>query len=771
MTFLKASAFAVWLCSVSSSMEHVHAFVPVRSYVLQQQYLAHQPKSTLLSSSLGENDPWEALSSSRQNVNIRPPQPEQQPIDTVAISSQDEKRQADFPSAPQPQPPQPQQVTASMSAPLFASSAAAVASSPTSRRVIFTSDGGMMYQELLSKAVAKPKRLVSYQSNAFQSDGGMMFEDRSGSVPHSQPPPERPVPFMEGAFTQDVGMMYEQSRMLSAEKPLPPRPQQPLLNAFQPDQGMMYEARTQAKSQTMYELPEAPTQERPRTSIFSNDGGMMFSVNVMPRKEKFYEVAQIPQVAKRPTVFSSDGGMMFAARTASRKQVPFETTPVLQAEKRPSVFKSDGGMMFAARKVTSPAPLPPRPVDPIMGAFTPENSSSMMYAVRQVAPEHPTPERPVAPITGIFSKDSGMMFEAKTKAPEPPITKRLVPYRSGVFSADSGMMLEAKTKAPEAAPAKRLVPYRPGVFSSDQGMMFEAKQKKLETPAPKRLVPYRRQAFGNDGGMMYEEQQHEGSRLMLSPKVVDAVQTSGQSFAAFGSNGGINLETKMIAKPVVKNPNPSQALVAPQKNNDSMSFADLSPDKRLYLNPKVADVIETQGQSFAAFSSDGGIQLLTQMTQKPLMKNPAPVISGYQLLSTASDKMSFKLDDRSSSGKRRFFIPPKVAKASETIGQHFAAFSSDGGIQMVTKTRPTMVGPSVVNPMDASFLHYERRTATADFDSDGLQYIQHSSQPGKYLPGSIAAKVETTGQSFASFQSDGGIQKIATSNSTLFWAQ
>ena len=206
-----------------------------------------------------------------------------------------------------------------------------------------------------------------------------------------------------------------------------------------------------------------------------------------------------------------------------------------------------------------------------------------------------------------------------------------------------------------------------------------------------------------------------------------------------------------------------------------MSFGfdqDVSNDRRLYLNPKVADAIETKGQSFASFSSDGGIQLLTQMTRKPLAMNPAPTLSGYQLLSAANDNMSFKLDD--SSVKRRFYIPPQVAKASETIGQHFAAFSSDGGIQMVTKTAPTSVGPNVVNPMDASFLHYERNgVSTADFDSDGLQYVQHKSQSGnrKYLPGSIAEKVETTGQSFAAFESDGGIQKIAKSNSTLFWAQ
>lgn len=433
--------------------------------------------------------------------------------------------------------------------------------------------------------------------------------------------------------------------------------------------------------------------------------------------------------------------------------------------------------MFAARNAASEAPLPPRPVDPVKGAFTPEKGG-MMYAVRQAVPESPTPERPVAHKEGVFSNDSGMMFEAKTKAPEKPATKRLVPYRSGVFSSDSGMMLEAKTKSQEAPSAKRLVPYRAGVFTADQGMMFEAKQKKPEVPAPKRLVPYRQEAFGNDGGMMYQETQGtDASRLMLSPKVIDAVETRGQSFASFGSDGGIHLETQMAKKPVVKNPNPAEDLAEPVVFKDDMSFAfdkDADADKRLYLNPKVADAIETKGQSFASFSSDGGIQLLTQLAQKPLTKNSAPVLSGYQILSAGSDKMSFKLDDSDSSDKQRFYIPPKVAKASETIGQHFAAFSSDGGIQMVTKTAPTSVGPNVVNPMDASFLHYDRNGArTADFDSDGLQYVQHSSQPGnrKYLPAQVAEKVETTGQSFAAFQSDGGIQKIAKADSTLFWAQ
>lgn len=779
MTFLKPAAFIVWLCAASSTgPPHASAFVPIRSFVAQQQIQQnqkHQPTST--SSSQDENDPWETLTSTTKNVNIRPPQPQQQPIDTVAISSQDEKLKADFPAPPQPQTPsQPEQesMSTAMSAPrTFSREAAAVAPiPPTRRKVVFTSDGGMMYQELLPKATTKPKRLVPYQSNTFQQDGGMMFEDRRGSVPRAQSSPERPVPFMEGAFTPDSSMMYEQSFKLTAEKPLPPRPQQPLLNAFQPDQGMMFEARTRTQNQAMYQLPEAETKPEPRSSVFSNDGGMMYAAKLARGKESLYEAKPVPQVQKRPSVFSSDGGMMFAARTVPGKEVPFESQPVPQVQKRPTVFASDGGMMFAARKSYTQAPLPPRLVDPIKGAFTPENGG-MMYAVRQKTPENPTPERPVVPVAGVFSKDSGMMFEAKTKTPDPPTTKRLVPYRSGVFSSDQGMMLEAKTKTPEAPAAKRLVPYRPGVFSSDQGMMFEAKQKKVEVSAPKRLVPYRQEAFGNDGGMMYQEQNSASSRLMLSPKVVDAVETSGQSFASFGSDGGIHMEAKMAEKPVVKNPNPSALLAESPKPNDDMSFAfkDVSPDKRLYLNPKVADAIETKGQSFAAFSSDGGIQMLTQLAQKPLAKNPAPVVLGYQLLAAGSDKMSFKLDRGDSSDKRRFFIPPKVAKASETIGQHFAAFSSDGGIQMVTKTAPSSVGPDVVNPMDASFLHYERSRATADFDSDGLQYVQHSSQRGKYLPSSIAEKVETTGQSFASFQSDGGIQKIARSNSTLFWAQ
>jgi hypothetical protein len=371
-----------------------------------------------------------------------------------------------------------------------------------------------------------------------------------------------------------------------------------------------------------------------------------------------------------------------------------------------------------------------------------------------------------------------MMLQAKTKTQEVPPAKRLIPFQPGVFSSDNGMMLEAKPKTQEVPSAKRLVPYRPGVFSSDQGMMFEAKQKKPEIPPPNRLVPYQQKAFGNDRGMMYQEQANEEPvRLMISPKIADAVETTGQSFASFGSDGGIHLETRLEKKPLVKNPNLSAELAEPSRDSDLMSFAldeEGANDRKLYLNPAVVDSSETKGQSFAAFSSDGGIQLLTQLAQKPLTKNPAPLVSGYKISSSGSDNLSFKLDRSDSSGKRRFCIPPGVAKASKTFGQRFATFLSDGGIQMVTKTVSKAIGRDVVNPMDASFLHYSRKGAvTADFESDGLQYVQQNTHAGnrKYLPSDVAKKVETTGQSFAAFQSDGGIQKIAKADSTLFWAQ
>jgi hypothetical protein len=182
MTFLKSVAFAVWLCAFLRPYL-ANSFLPIRSFVEQQHLLQeHREGPTTCSSSQNENDPWEAISSTR-NPNNQTPASQQEPIDTVAVSLQDEKKQLAFPTPPRPQTPQSQVVQSKMtimSTPTTPSRAAASTDPPraTSQKVVFSSDGGMMFQELLPKAMAKPKRLVPYQSNAFQPDGGIMFEDR-----------------------------------------------------------------------------------------------------------------------------------------------------------------------------------------------------------------------------------------------------------------------------------------------------------------------------------------------------------------------------------------------------------------------------------------------------------------------------------------------------------------------------------------------------------------------------------------------------------------
>ncbi|KAL3923135.1 MAG: hypothetical protein SGILL_001827, partial [Bacillariaceae sp.] len=419
-------------------------------------------------------------------------------------------------------------------------------------------------------------------------------------------------------------------------------------------------------------------------------------------------------------------------------------------------------------------------------------------------PEQPTPDRPVEPLMGVFSDDTGMMYEAKTKAPEVPAPKRQVPYRPGMFDNDTGMMYqETEAESPRVMLSPQIVDSVEtqgqsfASFASDDGMHQEAQlMEKPVTKNPSPSEPLAAPVAAADDSMSWGIVEGE-SRLMKNPNPSEplAEPVTVDNSMSWGIVEGESRLMKNpnpsepLAEPVtvdnsmswgivegesrlMKNPNPSEPLAEPVTVDDSMSFgfADLEDEPgRLYLNPEVANAIETQGSRVAAFASDGGIQLLTQMMQKPLNKSPTPTTNGYQLV--ASDKMSFLLDKVATGG--RFVIPPKVAEASETSGQHFAAFSSDGGIQLVTKTAPITVRPEVVYPMDASFLQYEGSRAAAGFDSDGLQYVQQNAQPANrmFLPPNVAEAVETTGQSFAAFESDGGIQKIAKTNSTLFWAQ
>jgi hypothetical protein len=337
------------------------------------------------------------------------------------------------------------------------------------------------------------------------------------------------------------------------------------------------------------------------------------------------------------------------------------------------------------------------------------------------------------------------------------------------FANDSGMMYEAQMKEKPVArnpnPSEPLAEPKTVSDSMAFKILNAAESQLVRNPNPSE--PLAEPKTISDS-MAFRVQSAAESQLVRNPNPSEPLaepKTISNSMAFSVQNAA--------QSQLVRNPNPSQPLPEPIKVDDSMSFGfDRLEDgsRRLYLNPEVANAIEMRGPRVASFASDGGIQLLTQMMKKPVFQNDMPA-NGYQLI--ASDKLSFNLDKHGTSGKGRFFIPPKVARASETIGQHFAAFDSDGGIQMVTKTAPKTVSPNVVNPMDASFLHYEGVRATADFDSDGLQYVQHISGPGgrKFLPQNVAEQVETTGQSFAAFQSDGGIQKIAKTNSTLFWAQ
>ncbi|KAL3917271.1 MAG: hypothetical protein SGILL_004793, partial [Bacillariaceae sp.] len=602
---------------------------------------------------------------------------------------------------------------------------------------------------------------------------GMMYEEQKGSVPVASVTPDRPVAYAAGAF--------------------------------QPDQGMMFEARTAGGTPSYYEAAPVP-QAKPNPSVFSSDGGMMFAARTAPGEEKYYQPEPVPQSQPRPSVFSSDGGgMMFSARTVPKEEKYYQAEPVPQSQPRPSVFTTDGGgMMFSARTVRSEAPQPSRPVDPVKGAFTPE-SGGMMYAVRQRVPAQPTPDRPVEPLHGVFSNDQGMMYEARTKIPEQATPTRLVPFKEDAFANDQGMMYNEREDAsprlmlnPQVADEDETVGQSFAKFDIDGGMMLETQMK--EKPVVKNPNPAQPgEPVVTSDSMAFSVKNSADGQLVKNPNPSEPLsepQTISDSMA-FRVENVVEAElvknpnpSEPLAEPatlsdsmafrvqnaaetqLVKNPNPSDLLDEPVKANDSMSFGFSSledGDKRLYLNPEVANSIEIHGPRAAAFATDGGIQLLTQTMEKPMSQNEMPT-NGYQLV--ASDKQSFSLDKNGAADKPRYLIPPKIAKASETIGQHFAAFDSDGGIQMVTKMAPKTVSVNVVNPMDASFLHYEGEQATAGFGSDGLQYVQNSLGAGrKYLPQNIAEMVETTGQSFAAFESDGGIQKIAKSDSTLFWVQ
>ena len=535
---------------------------------------------------------------------------------------------------------------------------------------------------------------------------------------------------------------------------------------------MMYVAKTLPGQIVRAETPAskaAAVQARP--SVFSSDSGMMLVAKTLPGQIVRAE-APVPQTAavqRRPSVFSSDSGMMFVAKTVPGQIVkPEAPAPKPAVQKRPSVFSNDGGgMMFAAKTVQSEAPLPPRPISYLKGAFSSEDAG-MMYQVKTVQAQPPTPKRVVPYRGGVFS-NVGMMYEAKTAQgnmvkPEPPVPKPLVPYRRSVFSSDTGMMFVAKTAPgqivkPEVPAPKPAVQRRPSVFSNDGGgMMFAAKTVQSEAPLPPRPVPYREGVFSNVG-MMYEEGSSSSGRKFLSPNAVETSETTGQSFAAFASDGGIQLQAQMAQKPVALNPSPA-VMVETAIPNDGLSFRlDEEPEgKRLYLNPDIAEASETSGQSFASFGSDGGIQLMTRMAAKPVVKSAVPMALAAPL-PAGYDNMSFSFD-KAQSKRRRFFIPPKVAKASETVGQSFAKFSSDGGIQLVTQTLASSAGGMITSPTSSSqLIQILGGRATADFNSDGLQYIQRKFPEHKrvFLNPKVADEIETIGQSFAILQDDGGI--------------
>ncbi|KAL3918423.1 MAG: hypothetical protein SGARI_007471, partial [Bacillariaceae sp.] len=241
-------SFTLWFLSVTAAGPlYSSAFVPNKSFVAQQA-------SQELRSTPQQDDTSYASYGAFSDMSA--PQPQQQssePIDTFAVSSQDEKLGQQFPSAPQPEVPQPPPEQASQMTTAAQAQAAqvtaAAAATPHSRRVVFASDGGMMFQEMLPKALTKPKRLVPYASGAFKQDQGMMYEEQKGSVPVASVTPDRPVAYAAGAF--------------------------------QPDQGMMFEARTAGGTPSYYDAAPVP-QTKPNPSVFSSDGGMMFAARTAP---------------------------------------------------------------------------------------------------------------------------------------------------------------------------------------------------------------------------------------------------------------------------------------------------------------------------------------------------------------------------------------------------------------------------------------------------------------------------------------------------------
>jgi hypothetical protein len=261
------------------------------------------------------------------------------------------------------------------------------------------------------------------------------------------------------------------------------------------------------------------------------------------------------------------------------------------------------------------------------------------------------------------------------------------------------MMYEARQSKGEVPAPPRPVPLQEGIFKLDSGMMYKAMEKKGEVPTPQRIAPVQPGAFTGDDGMMFKEQ-IDTPRLLLAPNAVKGTKTTGQSFAGFFVDGGIQLRSLMVPKPLAKYTTPlapAGAIAPVDTGSHCMDFAlsdGSSEKKRLVIPPKVAEASETVGQSFATFTSDGGIQMvakkissyldnkITAAKASPLIK----ILGGQALANFDSDGLQFV--QIRSPAQRRLFIPPKVAEASETSGQSFATFQSDGGIQMLTKVAP-----------------------------------------------------------------------------------
>mmetsp|Transcript_2751 Transcript_2751/g.4433 ORF Transcript_2751/g.4433 Transcript_2751/m.4433 type:complete len:265 (+) Transcript_2751:3-797(+) len=254
------------------------------------------------------------------------------------------------------------------------------------------------------------------------------------------------------------------------------------------------------------------------------------------------------------------------------------------------------------------------------------------------------------------------------------------------------MMFQARKIKSQPPLPPRPMEHQEGVFASDSGMMFEARQPKSQPPSPPRPMEHQEGVFSSDSGMMFEASNLSPGRVVLLPSRAEASETTGQSFASFSSDGGIQLQTQMMEKPIVKSSslmisqNQIEAAVADDRM--SFSFDDANKSKRLFIPPKVAEASETRGQTFAAFASDGGIQMVARTSPHNLIMTPALT----PLIQILVDKEAAYFDSnglhfvQQRPSQPRLFLNPKLAEEIETVGQSFAAFQSDGGIQMLAQT-------------------------------------------------------------------------------------